>query len=112
MNPVALVNLLAAVVVIVISVPLIRRKVKMNYWYGVRIPATFASEEAWFDINHYAGRLLLIWGLVLATTATVGVFLTRQHWVVYNRTALAIILGGLAIAVAKILLYARNRKTG
>lgn len=108
MNPFALIHLLAGIVIIVISLPLIRRKVKMNDWYGVRIQASFASEQAWFDINHYGGRLFFIWGLTIVATALAGAFLGKPHWIAYNLTALAIILGGLAIVVAKTFRYARK----
>ncbi len=110
MNPIAVAHLVVAAVTMAIAVPLIRRKVKMNRWYGVRIPAAFESEEAWFDINHYGGRLLFVWALAIAVTATFGVFLEAAEWISYNWTALAVILGGLAVVVAKIYRYAQRRK--
>jgi uncharacterized membrane protein len=109
MNPVIIVHLLAAIVAVTASVPLIQKRVKMNHWYGVRIPASFASEEAWFDINRYGGRLLLAWGLAIAATAIGGAFLERKDWVAYNWTSLVIILGGLTLVLVKILAYARKR---
>jgi hypothetical protein len=42
-----------------LSLPLINRQVKMNPLYGVRIAKAFTSEEAWYAINEYGGRLLL-----------------------------------------------------
>jgi uncharacterized membrane protein len=72
----------------------------MNHWYGVRIPASFASEEAWFEINYYGGRLLLVWGLTIAAIAIGGA---------YNWTALVLILGGLTLVVLKVLAYARKK---
>lgn len=45
MNPVATTQLLAAIVTMAISVPLIQRKVKRDHWYGVRIRAAFESNE-------------------------------------------------------------------
>src|ERR1017187_8333082 len=110
MNPVITIHLVAAIIIIAVSVPLIQRRVKMNHWYGVRIPAAFASDEAWFDINHYGGRLLLFWGLAIAATAMVGALLEKKDWMTYNWTALVIILGGLAFVVAKTFEYARKRK--
>ncbi len=110
MNPVVIVHFVAAVVAIAAAVPLIQRKVKMNQWYGVRIPATFASEEVWFDVNRYAGRLLLFWGFAIATTAIVGAFLEKKDWIAYNWTALAVITGGLALILVKVLKYARKDK--
>jgi len=109
MNPVVVPQLLAAIVTIAISVPLILRKVKMNHWYGVRIPAAFESEEAWFDINRYGGRLLLLWGVAMAVTAAVGVLPEREDWVFYDWAALAINMAGLAVVLAKVYRYAQTR---
>jgi hypothetical protein len=48
-----------------IAVPLILRKVPMNRYYGIRIPKAFKSEDNWYDINAYGGKILLIYGLFL-----------------------------------------------
>jgi uncharacterized membrane protein len=82
----------------------------MNHWYGIRIPATFASEEAWFEINQYAGRLLLVWGIVIAGTAIVGTFLKKKDWIVYNWIAVVVVAGGLAIVLVKVMKHARKYK--
>ena len=110
MNPIPIVHLCAALIIILVSVPMIRRKVKMNDWYGIRIPASFASEAAWFDINHYGGRLLLAWSILIAATAMVGARLEKKYWLTYNWAAVVIIMGGLALVVAMIHRYARRRK--
>ena len=52
---------------IVLGLPLMKRKVKMNYWYGVRIAKSFQSEENWFKINEYGGRQLVAWSVPLIT---------------------------------------------
>ena len=109
MNPVPIVHLLAAILIAALAVPLIRRKVRMNGWYGVRIQAAFQSEHAWYDINHYGGRLLLVWSAAIAATATAGLFVTRKYWLTYNWSALVIIMGGLATIFAMIQRYARRR---
>lgn len=44
------------------GIPLALRKVPMNRWYGVRIPESYASDERWYDINAYGGRLFLGYG--------------------------------------------------
>ena len=36
---------------IVISIPLIRKKVPPNKWYGFRIYATFYNENVWYETN-------------------------------------------------------------
>lgn len=110
MNPVPFVHFGAAIVTAAVSVPMIRRKVAMNDWYGIRIRAAFESDDAWYEINSYGGRLLLVWSMLVAATAVVGMLVEKRDWVTYNWTAAVIILGGLAMVMAKIHLYARNRK--
>jgi hypothetical protein len=109
-NPVVIVHLLAAVAAVAAAVPLIQGKVKMNPWYGVRIPAAFESDERWFEINRHGGRLLFAWGVAIAVTALVGAFLKRRAWVTYDWTALVIIMGGLALVVAQIYRHARKNE--
>ena len=108
MNPVVIVHLLVAVIVLVAAVPLIRRQVKMNHWYGVRIPAAFVSETAWYDINAYGGRLLWRWGWAIMITALGGAVLERNYWVAYDWTSLVISMGGLAWVMLKIFRYPRR----
>ncbi|MFA5187717.1 MAG: SdpI family protein [Patescibacteria group bacterium] len=55
----------AGCVCIALGLPLMKRKIKMNRWYGVRIPKSFQSEENWFKINEYGGRQLVMWSVLL-----------------------------------------------
>jgi hypothetical protein len=107
MNPVALIHVAVGVLVMCSSVPLIRRKVGMNAWYGVRIPQSFESQERWFEINAYGGWLILAVGAAIAGTGAVGAALARSHWVLYNFAALGVILCSVALAVAAIYRHAR-----
>lgn len=59
-------NLLTGLVLIALAVPLVRRRVRMNRWYGVRIPKAYASEANWYAINEVGGRWLAGAGAVLA----------------------------------------------
>ncbi len=111
MNPIASIHALAALLVIGLSVPLIKRKIKRNQWYGVRIPEAFKSEERWLELNEYGGRLLLYWGILLGLTSMVGLTLAERYWIVYSFSALGVILGGLGIVVLLIFRYvAKTRK--
>lgn len=102
MNPVVFVHLAASLLIIGASMPLIQRRVKMNHWYGVRIREAFVSEERWYAINEYGGRLFLRWGIVLGLTALGGMFVAREEWVAYNVIALCVVIAGPAIIVVKI----------
>jgi peptidoglycan/LPS O-acetylase OafA/YrhL len=111
MNPVALVHLVAAGIGIAVSRPLIRGRVKRNLWYGIRVPAAFASEERWLELNRYGGRLFLNWSLGLGGLAVCGLLLPRTWWAAYNLLALVPILGGLALVMALIHRQAKSSAT-
>jgi hypothetical protein len=64
-----------AVLFIALSIPLMKRKVKMNPWYGVRIPKSFESEENWYRINAYGGKRLIVWSSLPALVGIVAFFL-------------------------------------
>jgi hypothetical protein len=110
MNLVAVLHLAVALIAIALSVPLIRRKIPMNDWYGMRIPAAFESDERWYEINAYGGRILLGWGVGVALIAGAGLLLERRHWVTYAWAALLVMLAGLGFAVSLVQRRAeRNR---
>ncbi|HVT80829.1 MAG TPA: SdpI family protein [Phycisphaerae bacterium] len=111
MNLVIIVHLVAAILGTVAAVPLIRGKVKMNPWYGVRIPAAFESEARWYEINRYGGRLILAWGVVIAATALIGAFLPQRAWIAYDFASLAVITVGLVLVIVRIYRHASaNRR--
>src|SRR5947199_10677475 len=58
-------------VMCVLAVPLMRRRIKPNGLYGLRVPATFADEWVWYEANARAGRDLVGLGVVLALGAFV-----------------------------------------
>lgn len=59
-------DLALAALFAVLALPLARRHVPMNLWYGVRIRQAYLSDDAWFDINEFGGRRLLWWALAPA----------------------------------------------
>ena len=46
-----------------LSVPLIRRKVRPNGWYGFHVRQTLADPDIWYAANAYAGKSLLRWSV-------------------------------------------------
>jgi uncharacterized membrane protein len=76
MNPLTLLLLLfvgAGLLLIVISIPLIQRRIKPNYWYGFRTKCTLNNPDLWYEVNAYAGKRLLISGLI-TTLAAIGLY--------------------------------------
>jgi len=110
MNPIAITHGILALIIIAISLPLIRRKIGRNSWYGIRIPEAFKSEERWLEINHYGGRLLLAWGVAIAIVSGLGLPLEKKYWPAYGVGLILVLLGGLGIVVALILRYAAKTK--
>lgn len=54
---------------VVVGLPLARRIVRPNRWYGLRVPATFADEHVWYEANAVAGRDFMLLGAVLLLVA-------------------------------------------
>jgi len=52
-------------VAMAVSVPLILRMVPMNRAYGIRVRKAFASEQSWYDLNAYGGKVFLVVGALL-----------------------------------------------
>ena len=71
--------LAVAILFIALSIPLVKRKVKMNPWYGVRIPKAFESEENWYKINAYGGKRLMIWSSALALIGIAAFFIPMEE---------------------------------
>ena len=105
-------NIGVAGLLIAISIPLIQRRVKMNNFYGVRIPKAFESEENWYKINEYGGRQLVLWSCVLALFGVVTFFLPLGAAEKPNDTMVLIAatmpLIVLLPAIVQILRYARK----
>ena len=89
---------------IAISLPLVYRKIPMNRLWGVRVRAAFESNQRWYDINAYGGRLLAFWSLPVIATGLVGLFLTPEVILAYAWSAAAITL--LSVLVPCVQTYA------
>mgnify|MGYP003595333241 CR=1 FL=1 len=68
-----------AVAAILMAVPLLHRKVKMNKLYGVRFKKSFESENNWYKINEYGARQLILWSIPLAIIGVVTFFLPLKE---------------------------------
>jgi SdpI/YfhL protein family len=52
--------------ILVISYPLTKCRVKMNRWYGIRYAQAFYSDENWYKINVYGGKVFMKWAIFVA----------------------------------------------
>ena len=65
MDLILLIYIFMGVLFIAISIPLIKRKVKINNWYGVRLPQTMKNEEIWYEVNEKSGKHLFAFGTII-----------------------------------------------
>jgi uncharacterized membrane protein len=93
----------AGLLLIALSVPLIRRKVRPNAWYGFRVRQTLADPDTWYAANVFAGKYLLGVGLV-TVLAAVGLYRVPGITLdVYALVCAGIILTALAVCVIQCL---------
>ena len=87
-------------VLIAFAVPLMRRKVKPNPFYGLRVPPTFADEHVWYDANAKSGRDMSVYaaGWVLYGLLSLGLPSLREERT-YTFFAIAMAAGAIVMAV-------------
>lgn len=112
MNVTAIVTLLSGVLIFFVSLPLIRRKVPMNHVYGFRIPAAFESDQRWFSINAYGGRLMAFGSVPIMAAGLVGLFLPGDWFLPYASTATAVTVISLLVPVVLVLRWSRRPVSG
>lgn len=59
-------------VCILTSIPLLKRKIKMNYLYGVKIKKSYSSDENWYKINEYGAKRVIVWSFLFLFSAIAG----------------------------------------
>jgi uncharacterized membrane protein len=103
---------------LVLGWPLATRRVRPNRWYGLRVPATFADPQVWYDANAIAGRDMMVLGGVAAIIALVLPHVARLHETIYVGTCAALLgVGSLILSVrrwrlANRMLRDRRRQAG
>jgi hypothetical protein len=73
-----LTDIFCAVLFIAVSIPLLRRKIGMNRWYGMRFRKSFESEENWYRINEYGAKRMIFWSIILAAIGIVTLFIPLE----------------------------------
>jgi len=71
-----------------LSIPLLLRRVKPNWWYGFRTSKTLSDERIWYESNAYAGKWLLLSGIIhtVVSLALYSVSAFRQNLLLYVTT--------------------------
>jgi len=100
MTAVAIAILSGGLLMFLISLPLIYRKIPMNHFYGIRIPAAFESKERWYEINAYGGRQMAAWSWLIIAIGLLGFFLPRELFLIYAWVSLPFSLAAVLIPTA------------
>jgi uncharacterized membrane protein len=106
-----IINIASALVIIGISIPLVKHKIKMNHLYGIRIKKSFESEDSWYKINEYGGKQLILWSIPMIIAGFISFFVPFDN---SNKDILALVLGVFPItasimgAVIRIYAYAKK----
>ncbi len=74
---------LSGLALLAVSVPLIRRRVPPNPWYGFRVPKTLSNPNIWYPVNEYSGRELYKTGLRTILVAFALAFVPGISFVFY-----------------------------
>jgi SdpI/YfhL protein family len=90
---------IVGLVMIALAVPLIRRQVKPNFFYGYRMPLVLANPDLWYAVNAYFGRLLAGTG-VLVVVVALGLYLfAGLNLKDYTTDCAAVLLIGLFVTL-------------
>ena len=73
------VNIFAGLLIIALSIPLLKGKIKMNSLYGVRFAKSFASESHWYKINRYGAKQMILCAVFIVVVGIAAFFLPLQE---------------------------------
>ena len=90
------------VLLLALGIPLMRRRVKPNWIYGVRFPSTMADESVWYDMNARGGRDLVVISVLYLVILTIA-WLFGAGW--SSAARFLIPVGFLAVALVGSTIY-------
>jgi hypothetical protein len=96
--------LIACVIVAAVAVPLMLRLVPQNPLYGIRTERTLTQASAWFDVNAFGGRALLI----AAGVAALLIMVYQGTWLRSGWAQVVVFAVAILAAVAATLVYDRK----
>lgn len=105
----SLVTVLAVdALIILVSIPLVLRRVPRNRAYGVRTPATLADDRVWYEANAFGGKALIASSIAsaIAIIGFVNVDGVAPQTVLNG--SIACMAVPIAIAVIATLVYVRK----
>jgi uncharacterized membrane protein len=59
---------------VILAILLIKEKIKINTWFGIRLPSTLQDEKIWYKVNKKGGKYLLSLGIVIIVASIILYF--------------------------------------
>lgn len=85
MQTILILYVVIGLLLILVSIPLIRKKVKPNALYGFRVPQTLENPDVWYPVNAHAGKRMAVSGVITLVAAVAfysvpGIDLDTYAW--------------------------------
>lgn len=91
-----------------LAVPLMRRRVPPNAFYGLRIPETLADDGVWYEANARSGRDLLRVGLAILVGSLLLAVVPWREPAYYALVMSAVLVGAVIAYAVKSIRMARD----
>jgi hypothetical protein len=107
----AFTNLSSGIILIFLSIPLYRKKIKMNKTYGFRLSKAFQSDENWFNINAYGAKQMIIWSIIMILFGIAILFIPipeKPNIVLALTLSVGPLILGVLIVTIKTIIYAKK----
>jgi hypothetical protein len=106
--PIPYVHIGIGLCTVLISIPLIIKKVPMNRVYGIRVQKAFVSDGNWYKLNSYGGKLFLVFGLFLFGFGCLGGYFAPPPTSLWAPVYLVVPLTAIVPVVVLINAFARG----
>lgn len=100
-----LVNIGIALLIGILSIPLIFRRVPMNPFYGIRFPESYKSDKSWYAINEFGVKALFLASLPILISGLWGCFANPRSYLIIGSAIMVI-----SLTAACVVSYIKARK--
>jgi hypothetical protein len=76
-------NILVGVLIIAVCIPLLKDKIEMNRWYGIRFKKSYESKENWYKINRYGAQRMILWSVLIVVIGIMAFFVPIGSKVIF-----------------------------
>ena len=99
---------ISGIILCALSLPLIADKIGPNGLYGFRIKATMEKPRLWYGVNKYAGKRLLVAGIITILAALGFYFIPGISIDIYALGCLAVFAVVIVSAIIQCVIYLKS----